>query len=109
MLCGLGALPVRMMDARLVVMSLRLKSEAVREESFEVRHRTKIIYGERRNCYITNQTEKGDLGKRAGSGDIKDHIKREMEGEISRAATWFWCKEGTGEPACTPLQTLPLP
>lgn len=97
MLCGLGALPVRMMDARLVVMSLRLKSEAVKEASFEVRHGTKIIYGERGNYNITNQTEKQDLGKRAGSADIKDDIKREMEGEILRAAVWFWCKEGMGD------------
>lgn len=91
-----------------MVMSFRLKSEAVEEESLEVRHGTKIIYGERRNCYITNQTAKQDLGKRAGSADIKDHIKREMEGEILRAAEWFGCKEGTGGPPCPQFQTLPL-
>lgn len=105
MLCGVGALPVRMMDAGLAVMSLRLKSEAVKEASFEVRHGTKIIYGERRNYCITNQTEKQDLGKRAGSADIKDHIEREMEGEILRAAMWFWC---TGGPAYAQFQSLPL-
>lgn len=108
MLCGLGALPVRMMDAWLVVMSLRLKSEAVKEASFEVRHGTEIIYGQRRNYYIINQKAKQDVGKREGSADIKDHIKREVEGEIQRAAVWFGYKEGTGGPPCAQFQTLPF-
>lgn len=90
------------------VMNLRFKHETVKEVSFEMRHGIKIIHGERRNYYIVNQKAKDGVGKREGSTDIKDHIKRELEGEMLRAGMWLGYKEGTGGPPCTQFQILPL-
>lgn len=70
-------------------MSLRFKHETVKEVSFEMRHGIKIIHGEKRNYYIINQKAKDCVGKREGSMYIKDHIKRELEGERLRAGMWL--------------------
>lgn len=57
-------------------MSLRFKSEAVKEASSEMRHGIKIIHEERRNYYIINQKAKERVGKREGSADTKGHENR---------------------------------
>lgn len=71
------------------VMSLRFKSEAVKEASSEMRHGVKIIHEERRNYYIIDQKAKKHVGKREGSADIKDHEKRAGERDAEgRHVAW---------------------
>jgi len=77
-----------------MVMSLRFKSETVKEASFEMRHGTKIIHEGRKNYYIIKQRSKEGAGKRGGSADINDRIKRVLEGQRLRADMWLGCKEG---------------
>lgn len=60
-----------------------------------MRHGIKIIHGGRKNYCVITQKAKEDVGKREGSTDIKDHIKREPEGERLRAGEWLGCTECT--------------